>query len=108
MNVMRFMASGKVGLLLMAVLSGIYLSFTFGNQDPWFGMVELMKRSFFMQLSMILFSLHFICKSIYGMMNFNMKRTGSAILFLSLAFIISGILFSVIFITMEKTQNECV
>ena len=102
MNVMRFMASGKVGLLLMSILSGIYLSFTFGNQDPWFGMMELMKRSFFMQLSMFLFSLHFISKSIYSMMNFNMKRAGSAILFLSLAFIISGILFSVIFAAREK------
>ena len=104
MNIMRFMASGKVGLLLTAILSGIYLSFTFGNQDPWFGMVELMKENLFMQLSMVLYSLHFICKSIYSMMNFNLKRSGSIILFLSLAFIISGILFSVIFIAKETNR----
>jgi hypothetical protein len=102
MKLVRIISSGKFGLLLLALLSGTYLSLTFGNEDPWFGMVELMKSSFLMQCSMVLFSLHFICKSIYSVMNIKMKRIGSGLLFISLSLIILGILFSVIFRDMEK------
>lgn len=97
MKMVRFISSGKMTLFLTALVSGIYLFLTFGNEDPFNRMVLLIRDNVIVKLIISFVYIHFFFKCV-SKLSFGKKRQiPSALLALSIAIFIAGLFFSISF-----------
>lgn len=102
MKIIRFMISGKFTLILVAILSGVYLFQTFGNENSWDEMMILIKGNLFVRIIISLFYMQIFIKGVYRLSKGITRYFASALFFISLSLIISGIYFSMVSRNTEK------
>lgn len=96
MKAIRFITSGRLTLILIASLSGVYLFVSFKSQEPWLRILTLIRVNILFELLIILFSLHLLFKGIYILSRLKIRRIGSALFFISLSLIVTGMSLSLL------------
>lgn len=102
MNIIKFIISRKFSLILIAVLTGIYLSTTFYDGNSWQRMINLIKDNAFVNIIVILSIVHLFMNGIYMLCKERMRKFASGILIVSIGLIISGIYLSTKFREYER------
>ncbi len=104
MNFMKSYKTGKVSFILIALITGIYLSGTFGSGDPWSQFVDLMKNNTAVKIVVVLTSVHFLFAGIFRFSAGRLKQLPSSLSLLSISMIIGGIFLSVMFRESETVR----
>ena len=95
MKIVRDMVSGKVTLLFTALISGLYLYATFGNDNPLNAVLTLMREQVLYRMFFFVVSVHFFLKGMYRLYRGKVRYATSALFFLSLSFFLWGMSHSI-------------
>ena len=92
---MKHITSGRLTLVFIAILSGMYLLLSLKYDEPLHAMLNLIGTSLlYGLLPVILFSLHLFLKGVYRFSSLRLKALPSALVFISLSLMILGICLS--------------
>jgi hypothetical protein len=95
MIILRLILSNRLTLFFVSIIAGIYLFGTFGNNNAWVAMADLIKKNSITGFLFYLFGIHFFLRGAYKVVKGNFRSLPTAIIFISLSVAITGSVLSI-------------